>query len=175
MQETELLLIGKVVNTHGIKGELRVVPYTKSVESFRAAGVVYVKFKSGPFQPYHIVSVRPHKNVYIVGLSEVNHISQVEALIGAEIYREKSSLPGLDEEKEYYWYQVIGLEVRSLKGEVIGKIKHVFNTGSNDIFVVYDEKNKKEYLIPSIDDVVERFDFEAGILWINVIPNLLEQ
>ncbi|MCD6320304.1 MAG: PRC-barrel domain-containing protein, partial [Candidatus Desulfofervidaceae bacterium] len=71
--------------------------------------------------------------------------------------------------------QVIGLEVRSLKGEVIGKIKHVFNTGSNDIFVVYDEKNKKEYLIPSIDDVVERFDFGAGILWINVIPNLLEQ
>lgn len=174
VQETGLLLIGRVVSTHGIKGKLKVVPYTESVESFRAAGVVYLKPKSGPFQVYHIVSVRPHKNIYIVSLSEVSHISQAEVLVGAKIYREKSSLPTLEEEKEYYWHQVIGLEVRSLKGEIIGKIKHIFNTGSNDVFVVYDAQNKKEYLIPSIDDVIDRFDFEAGVLWINPIPGLLE-
>jgi len=173
VQEKELLLIGKVVNTHGIKGELKVILYAESVESFRAAGVVYLKLKSGPFQLYHLASVRPHKNVYIVSLSGVNHISQAKALIGAKVYREKSSLPALEKE-EYYWYQVIGLEVHSIKGERIGVIKHVFNTGSNDIFVVYDAKNKKEYLIPSINDVIDRFDFKAGILWIKPIPGLLE-
>lgn len=170
----EFLLIGKVVNTHGIKGEVRVIPYTESIDSFRAAKEVYLKQKSGPFQKFHVVRVRPHKNIYIVALEGINHINNAEALIGANIYRKKSTLPPLTSPDEYYWHEVIGLEVRLITGEKIGKVKQIFNAGSNDIFVVYDKKKKKEYLIPSIEDVIEKFDWGNKILWIKPVAGLLE-
>ncbi len=173
MQEDDLLLIGKVVRTHGIKGEIGVLPYTESVASFRAAGEVYLKPKSGPLQLFHIEAVRPHKNIYIVALEGIENINEAEPWVGAYVYRKKSTLPPPDRKAdEYYWYEVIGLEVRSQDGMVLGKITQVFNTGSNDIFVVYNKEVKKEYLIPSIADVIIKFDWENRILWINFIPGL---
>jgi len=171
----EFLLIGKIVNTHGIKGEIRVIPYTDSTESFRVGGEVFLKQKTGPIQLYHLREVRPHKNFYIFSLAEVEHINEAETLIGANIYIKKSSLPPLNKESEYYWYQVSGLKVcvKNTK-KCLGKIKYVFNTGSNDIFVAYNKKEKKEYLIPSIEDVIEKFDWTHGVLWIKPVSGLLE-
>ena len=173
MQEDDLLLIGKVVRTHGIKGEIRVLPYTESVDSFRAAGEVYFKLKGGPLHSFYIKSVRPHKNIYIVALEGIENINEAELWVGAYVYRRKSTLPPPDRtEDEYYWYEVIGLEVRTQEGRILGEITQVFNAGSNDVFVVYNKEEKKEYLIPSIADVIVRFDWENRILWINLIPGL---
>ena len=171
----EFLLIGKIVNTHGIKGKIRVISYTDSTESFKAGGEVFLKQKTGPIQVYRLREVRPHKNFYILSLAEIGHIDEAETLIGANIYIKKSSLPPLNKETEYYWHQVSGLKV-CLKNteECLGKIKYVFNTGSNDIFVVYNKREKKEYLIPSIEDVIEKFDWTHRILWIKPMPGLLE-
>ena len=170
----EFLLIGKIVNTHGIKGKIRVIPYADSTESFRVGGEVFLKQKTGPVQLYHLREVRPHKNLYILSLAEIEHISKAEPLIGANIYIKKSSLPSLNKETEYYWHQVIGLKVYLNTNEYLGKVKYVFNTGSNDIFVVHNEKEKKEYFIPSIEDVIEKFDWVHGVLWIKPMPGLLE-
>ncbi len=175
MKEKDLLLIGKVVKPHGIKGEIKVLPYSESVDSFRAADVLCLKAKGGPLQSFKVTSVRPHKNVFIVGLKEISSINEAEKWIGALVYRRKDTLPALNrEEGEYYWHEIIGFEVRTNEQKVIGRIKHVFNTGSNDIFVVYDKKTRKEYLIPSTYEVIEKFDWENKILWITPLPGLLE-
>ena len=70
----EFLLIGKIVNTHGIKGEIRVIPYTDSTESFRVGGEVFLKQKTDPIQLYHLRGIKSHKNFYILSLAEVKHI-----------------------------------------------------------------------------------------------------
>ncbi|HEC67920.1 MAG TPA: 16S rRNA processing protein RimM [Candidatus Desulfofervidus auxilii] len=171
----EFLLIGKIVNTHGIKGKIRVIPYADSTESFRVGGEVFLKQKSGPLRLYHLRGIKSHKKFYILSLAEIDHINEAETLIGANIYIKKSSLPPLNKESEYYWYQVLGLKVCLKNAEkCLGKIKYVFNTGSNDIFVVHNKKEKKEYLIPSIEDVIEKFDWTHGVLWIKPMPGLLE-
>ncbi|HDD35487.1 MAG TPA: 16S rRNA processing protein RimM [Candidatus Desulfofervidus auxilii] len=171
--EERFLLIGKITKTHGIKGEVRVVSFTESVDTFRLLKEVYIK-KGDFFQKFQIKNVRPHKNICIVAFEGINKIEDAQTLIGGSIYCDKSFLPPITSPDEYYWHEVIGLEVRLITGEKIGKIKNVFNTGSNDIFVVYNKREKKEYLIPSIEDTIEKFDWERKILWIKPLAGLLD-
>jgi len=167
MQESALLLIGEVIKAHGIKGQLKALFYTST---FLKTTWVYLKPKGGCMQLYRIAFIRPLKGHYIVGLEGIRSLEQAKSLIGASVYCKKTDLPPLDKE-EYYWYQVIGLEVYLESGKYLGKVAHIFNKGSNDVFVV--KSKNEEYLIPATFEVIKAFDWERGVLWINPIEGLL--
>ena len=98
-------------------------------------------------------------------------VSTPTELAGMTVYASREEFPDLPED-EYYWFQIIGLEVYNEDGRYYGRIEEIIRTGSNDVYVVRDDK--KELLLPMIDTVVKTVDLEAGKLIFHPVEGLLE-
>jgi len=169
--EDGLLVIGKIVSTHGIKGKLRVNSYAESPAIFTSQKFFYVKDEKGNFKRYEITNVEPHKNVILVELDGISSIDEAEKLIGTSIFIEKSKLLPLSED-EYYWFEIIGLKVFTDEGAFLGKVERILQTGSNDVYVI--RNKKKECLIPAIADVVTNIDVIKKTMIIHPLEGLFE-
>ena len=167
----DLLLMGKVVRPHGIEGALRIKSYAQSEESFLSAGTVSLRSSSGDIREYAVSSVRPHKNILLMKLEGLNTLEEAEKYREATILRQRDSLPREGDE-EYFWHELIGLEVYLSGGEYVGTIKHILPTGSNDIYVV--QEGKKEVLIPAVHDVVREIDLTNNRMIISEVEGLLD-
>lgn len=164
--------VGKVTKTHGLKGELKFYP---SMEEDWFAGLQQVRLgKEGDakdFSEYNIQSFRGKDTPLIVKFKEVDGIDAAAELAGMTVYASREEFPDLPED-EYYWFQIIGLEVYDEDGRYYGRIEEIIRTGSNDVYVVRD--GKKELLLPMIDTVVKTVDLEAGKLIFHPVEGLLE-
>ena len=166
-----LLLMGEVIRPHGLEGLLRIKSYAQTEESFLRTGVVFLQKGSAEPHEYTITSVRPHKNVHLLKLRGVDSLEEAEKLKGARILMGKDSLYP-KRRGEYFWHELIGLEVYLNEGEYVGKIKHILRTGSNDIYVV--QEGKKEILIPAIYDVIQEIDLTKNRMIISDVEGLLD-
>ena len=164
-----LLEIGKIVNTHGLRGEVKVVPWTDSPDDFEAVEKVFLKIKS-EYMPLTVKAVRYQKNNLIVKFREFDNINDVEAFKGATLYCDRDELGELPE-GVYSIVDLIGLTVVSDEGDVVGVIADVFNTGANDIYDVKRE-GKKNLLLPVIDEVVKEIDMEKGQVTVHIMEGL---
>jgi 16S rRNA processing protein RimM len=167
----DLLLMGKVVRPHGVEGALRIKSYAQSEESFLSAGTVFLRSSSGQTWEYVVSSVRPHKNILLLKLEGLNTLEEAEKYRGAAILIKRDALPQEGDE-EYFWHELIGLQVYLSGGEYVGTIKHILPTGSNDIYVV--QEGKKEVLIPAIHDVVKEIDLINNRMIISEVEGLLD-
>lgn len=167
----ELVPVGKIIGTHGIKGLLKVFSYSGNIESLRSASAVFLKGKDGKLVEHKMKSVVPHAGGFIVGLDDYSDINQVLSLSGSEICLLQSQLPP-PEEGEYYWRDLIGLVVYTDGGEELGVIVDIFETGSSDIYVV--RGSTKEYLIPAIADVISQVDITSNKMIITPLDGLLD-
>lgn len=165
-----LLLIGKVVRPHGIRGELKIEAYSESPSTFSKGRRLYFYTAEGKLEEKEIISVRAHKRFFLIKVKDIDDRNRAEEYRNVEVYIEKDILE--KEEGEYFWYELIGLNVYLISGECIGKIEHILPTGSNDVYVVRGEE--KEYLIPAIEDVVKEIDIEAKKMVIEPLEGLLE-
>ena len=152
-----LLLIGKVIRPHGLSGSLKILSYAQSPETFKNAGTVYMRTESGDLSEYRVSSISLQKNSLVLKLAGINTLEESELSRGAEIYIKKEHL-SRKEAGEYFWFELIGIKAYSTSGELIGTLKHVFSTRSNDVFVL--EKEKEEILIPATHDAVRKIDLE---------------
>lgn len=169
-KEESLLLIGRVVKTQGIKGEIRIYS-TSGEKSLISPGVVlYLKNKDGQIQPLTVASLRYQRGIIILAFQEVRGIREAEKLVGSKVYIAKDILPSLTPD-EFYWFQLFGLKVFTEKGTYLGIIKGIMPTGSNDVFVV--RRDREEYLIPAIADVVKQVDLREKIMIIRPMAGLL--
>ncbi|MEW6326175.1 MAG: ribosome maturation factor RimM [Thermodesulfobacteriota bacterium] len=166
----DYILIGKVVGAHGVRGLLKVLPYTESPDGFKALKAVWLKDKAGGLQELRLESAGVKGRVVLLGLSGVDSRTKAESFIHSEVYCPKKWLRKIPAD-EYYWHQIIGLTVQLEDGSVLGKIKAVFPTGSNDVYVV--ENGPKEYLIPAIEDVVVKIDLANKIITVRPLEGLL--
>lgn len=164
-----LLEVGKIVNTHGLKGDVKVVDWTDSPEIFEDVKYVYVK-KKNDYERLDVKSIKYQKNNIIVKFSQIADINEAEKYKNQVIYAERELLGELPE-GVYYIVDLIGLEVVTEEGEKIGVIADVFNTGSNDIYDVKRE-GKKNLLIPVIPDVVRKVDIENGKVTVRMMEGL---
>ena len=146
------LEVGQIVNTFGIKGEVKVVPFTDDIKRFDELKNVYVKTKKESKQ-YKVENVKYHKNMVLIKLEGINNVESAETLRNAflEIDR-KDAIPL--EEGTYFIADLIGLEVYTEEGKLLGKVDDIYNTGSNDIYVVKDELGK-QILLPGIKEVIK--------------------
>lgn len=167
----DLILIGRVIKPHGLTGLLRIVSYAQSKETFLRAGSVFLKTNQNELHEGKVLSIRPHRSWYILRLSGLGSREQVEALKGAEILIRRESLVK-KEDDEYYWFELLGLEVYLTTGDYVGVLSDIFPTGSNDVYVVRDRG--KEYLIPGIHEVVKQIDLSGNRMIISPLKGLLD-
>jgi len=166
-----LLLVGKVIRPHGLEGLLRIWSYAQSERSFLNAGTVFLKLDPEETHGYTVISIRPHKNVFLMELDGLSSIEEAEQCRGAEIFIRKDTLKR-ENEDEYFWFELIGLRVFLNTGRYVGTLRDILTTGSNDIYVVRD--GKTESMIPAIHDVVEEIDLENNRMIISEIEGLFD-
>lgn len=164
----QYLEIGKVVSTHGLRGELRVDPWCDSPQFLCQFKTLYLKKGETKLS----VSSRPHKTIAIVKAKGIDTIEEAEKLRGRILYINRSDArlaPG-----EYFIQDLMGLDVIDIDtSKSYGKITDVLKTGANDVYQVTDEK-KKDYLIPVIDDVVKEIDINGGKVLIKPLKGIFD-
>lgn len=170
MKERELISIGKIVNTHGIQGKLRAIYYSKDKTGFFPYSKILLRDPRGHLEPHKVIEAKIHRKFIIVRLRDVNSLDQAERLVGAPVLVEKATFPKL-EEGEYYWADLIGMEVTTVKGDRLGEISGIIPTGGIDVFVV--NRGEKEVLIPATEDVIKQVDVASRHMVIHLLEGLI--
>ncbi|MFJ7161177.1 ribosome maturation factor RimM [Bacillus safensis] len=173
--ELEWLNVGKIVNTHGVRGEVRVVSKTDFPEERYKKGSVLYIFKQGQSEPLKVTvaSHRQHKQFDLLTFEEINSLNEAEHLKESILKVEKEHLGSLDE-GEFYFHQIIGCEVYDEEDKLIGQIKEILTPGANDVWVV-GRKDKKDALIPYIPSVVKKIDISSKTVHIEVMEGLIDE
>lgn len=166
----EYIEIGQIVNTNGLKGVVKVNPFTDDISKFEDLKYVYIQLKN-ELKKVKIEQVRYNKNQVLLKLEGIDSIEEAEKYRNFYLKTEKESQEDLGEDT-YYIVDLIGIDVYSDKNEYLGKIEDVFPTGSNDVYVVKDNLGK-QILIPAIADVVKEVDLKNKKMIINLIPGLV--
>jgi 16S rRNA processing protein RimM len=151
----KLLLMGKVIRPHGLDGLLRIFSYAESGSSFIRAGTVLLKSDQMEISEHEVISIRAHKKALLLKLKGISSLEDAERYQGAEILIRKEAL-GPKNDDEYFWFELIGLEVFLNSGPFVGLLQEIINTGSNDIYIV--KAGNKEVLIPAVQGIVLKID-----------------
>jgi 16S rRNA processing protein RimM len=167
----EPVLLGKILATHGIKGQLRVAVYSGDFATILSLGSVMLKGPDGRMETFEVSASIVHGKKLIVSFKEYENINQVLHLVGREIYTTREQMPELSE-GEFYWSDLLGLKVVTDGGESLGVVVDIIVTGSNDVYVVKD--GKREYLIPALADVVLDINLDEGIMTVSPPEGLLD-
>ena len=159
--------VGKIVNTRGLRGEVKIYPYVDEIEVFDEFEYLLINDTK-----YSIKGVKFFKNMVFVTFDGVDTVEKAEKLknLMAEIYEE--DLPELSD-GEFYIKDILGMEVITDEGKPLGKIINVLRTGSNDVYEVVGEDKKPMYL-PAIKDVILDTDLELNRMTVHMIPGLDE-
>ncbi|KYG89484.1 ribosome maturation factor RimM [[Bacillus] sp. KCTC 13219] len=166
--------VGRIVNTHGIRGEVRVISTTDFEDTRFAVGSKLAVFKKDEKRPIWVTveSVRRHKNFILLTFEGMNNINLVEPFKEGLLKVTMDQLEDDElEENEYYYFEIKDCEVFSEEGERIGVITNILETGANDVWEV--KGPKKMHYIPYIEDVVKEIDIDNKKIIIHVMEGLL--
>lgn len=163
-------IVGKITNTHGIKGELKVFPLTDDMERFD-----YLKraFIGENKIEVNLEKVRYHKNLAIIKFKEYNDINDVLKFKDNYIYvddEEKVILP----KDHFFIYDLIGSQVFDMESKLIGTLINVLKGPSNDVYVVKNMEKDKEYLIPAVKEFIIEVNILDKKIKINPIEGMIE-
>lgn len=165
----EYFEIGKIVNTYGIKGFVKVVPYTDDITRFERLKTVYIDLK-GNLILMTIDEVAYSKGNVLLKFKETPDINMVEKYKNSLIKIPRKDAVKLPE-NSYFIADLIGLEVYTDDGRILGKLDDIFKTGSNDVYVVKSEDGKQT-LLPAIKDVVKKIDLEEKKITVSLLKGL---
>lgn len=160
-----LIRIGKIVNTQGLKGDVRIYPDTDYVERFEELDYLYVE---GTNEKMIIEKVRYKKNLAIVKFKGYDHINDIEKFKNRIVYTEKLEL----EEGVHYVEDLIGMAVVDHEKGEIGELIDVVQNPAHDIYLVK-TKDGSEVMIPAVDAFVATIDEENRIIHVTLIEGLL--
>lgn len=167
----EVLRVGVVTRTHGIRGEVKVYPTTDSPKRFSQLSEVTLR-QGGKDRQVKLEQARYFKNLVILKLEGIDTVEAAEALKGAELYIPREQGVPL-EEGEYYIADIIDLEVFTEEGEKLGVVRDVLETGANDVYAVKRE-GMKDLLIPAIPECILDIDLEEGRMTVRLMDGLLD-
>jgi len=169
VSDQRFILMGRIVGAHGIAGNLKFLSYAESLAVFEAGRTVVARREAGDETVYEIQWAKAQGRSSLLSLKGVASRSQAEALIGCDLFLDKTNLPKL-EEGTYYWADLIGIEVYSVDGVLLGRIESIFPTGSNDVYVI--KKEDRELLLPALRSVIKSVDLEARRMEVEVPEGL---
>ncbi len=163
----DLLEIGQIVNTRGLKGEVKVMPWCDDAGIFEDLDYIIIDDTE-----IDIEYVKYHKNFVFLKLDGINTIEEAEKYRNKTLYVERKMLGELPE-GVYYICDLLGCSVKTVEGDFLGKIDDVIKTGSNDVYSVRNDKNK-QILIPVIDEVIMEVNTEDKYVIIKPLKGLID-
>lgn len=166
----EYTIIGKIINTHGIRGEVKVFPLTNDIKRFDFLNYAYI----GDGKTKVILeNVRYHKNLTILKFQEYSNINEIEKFKDEFIYvdeEERIVLP----ENHFFIYELINSQVFDKEMNLIGFLSDIIQGSANDIYVVNNMEKTKEYLIPAVKEFVIKVDTVNKQIVIDPIEGMIE-
>jgi 16S rRNA processing protein RimM len=168
----DFVLIGKIIKSHGLKGEVKVYPFSGSPENLlNFTDVVVADHESGVSRSFPVKQARVHGDVVILLFAGVTSRGDADTLVGLELWLAKSDFPPLSL-KEYYWFELEGMEVYTIDGRELGTVTSIFNNKAQDVLVVTGMQG--EYMIPVTEDVIQSWDDKKRTLVISPMDGLLD-
>ena len=167
----DYLQIGEIINSHGIKGEVKVIPLTDSQERFDDMDWVYLD-RNGSLDKIKIEGIKHIKNTVILKLKDVDTVEAAEAMRGLFLLVDRKNAVKLPSHS-YFICDILGSEVQDMTGTSYGKLIEVLHTGSNDVYVVRNEDGR-EILLPALKSVIREVSMETGIIKVTIPEGLLE-
>jgi len=165
----DFVAVGRLRRPHGVRGELIFEVWTDFPERLQPGITLYV---GAHHRPLRLAARRAHPNGLLLAFEGVTDRAQAGLLRNQVVYVPADRLPPL-EAGEWYLHQVLGLEVVTDRGELLGVLVEVFETGANDVFVVR-RPDGREVLLPDTDEVVRAVDFDRRQMTVHLLPGLLE-
>lgn len=161
-----LLEIGKIVKSSGLKGRLKVLSYCESAEVIKKLKLVFVGEDAGHVSPFTVKRTGVKRGSFFVELEGVETLEAAGKLAGHHVFIPSKNLP----DGEYYWKDVIGLRIVTEEGRELGRVTSILPTGSNDVYIC--SGGEREILIPAFEDVVERIDIKNGVMVVKLPEGL---
>ncbi|MBC2035518.1 ribosome maturation factor RimM [Listeria booriae] len=170
----QMFNVGKIVNTHGLMGEVRVISQTDFADERFVPGNELFLFAKNSKKPEKLVikTHRKHKNFDLLTFEGIVGINNVERMKEGMLKVPESQLGDL-EENEFYFHEIIGCEVYTEEGELLGTIREILTPGANDVWVVQ-QKGEKDKLVPYIADVVTSVNIADKKITISVMEGLFD-
>jgi 16S rRNA processing protein RimM len=170
LDNKELIPIGKIVRTHGVHGKLRVAYYNEDKASFLSYQEVFLRNSDRHLGSLEIVEAKVHRKFILVQFKGIENLDEAERLVGATVLVKKVALPQL-EEGEYYWTDLIGMEVATPEGECLGRLSQIIPTGGTDVFVV--KQGEREILLPANEERIEHIDTASRRIVVSLLEGLV--
>jgi 16S rRNA processing protein RimM len=160
MDGPRLVPVGKIVRTHGLRGALKIFPYGETLALQKPGAKIYLCTAADTGSVgLTLAHMRTQGRHFLAQFSEIADIDAAKGIIDREVFVPEESLPPA-EEGEYYHYQLIGLHVVRADGEVVGTLRGVIETGSNDVYVI--DHTSGEILIPALAEFILEVDLQGG-------------
>lgn len=159
----DLIVLGKITSVHGVRGEVKIYSFTDPIENLLDYPAWTLK-RDGEVRQAELVSGRLQGKVLVAKLKGLDDREVARTYAGFDICVPRALLPDLDD-GEYYWHQLEGLKVIDLQGQLLGRIDHLLETGSNDVMVVKPcpgSLDDRERLLPYTEQCVQKVDLAAG-------------
>lgn len=161
----EYLEIGQIVNTHGLKGYVKVVPFTDDIQRFEELKKVYIAFKKELIE-CKIQDVKYVKNMVSLKFVGIDDINIAEKYKGCYLKISRKDAKKLDK-NTYFIADLIGLKVYNENEQQVGVLEDIFPTGSNDVYVVRTDDGK-QILLPAISKVIKSIDIEQEKIIVDI-------
>ncbi len=165
----EYIQVGKIVNTHGIKGDVKVLPLTDDVKRFEDLKNVYLGDDKLKLEIVKVGYVKANVLLEFKGYGNINDVEKFKNLDLWIDEEDKVELP----KDSYFLSDILGLEVFLKDGDRLGTIVDILQPGANDVYVIKDEE--KEYLIPALKDIIIEIDISENKMVIDPIEGMLDQ
>ena len=166
-----LISFGKITKAHGLKGEVKLLPHSRSLHSFDEITKIFIEnTPSRAPDEYIILSMTFHKNAAILKLKGVDTVEEAERLRGKPVYIDESELGELEED-EYYFHDLIGLSVYTESGDYLGKVEEVMERAIQSVLVI--KNDQKELLVPMSEPIVKEINLIERKIIISPVKGML--
>ena len=165
----DLIVLGKITSVHGVRGEVKIYSFTDPIDNLLGYPAWTLK-RDGEVKQVELVSGRLQGKILVAKLKGLDDREVARTFAGFDICVPRALLPDLDD-GEYYWHQLEGLKVIDLQGQLLGRLDHLLETGSNDVMVVKPcpgSLDDRERLLPYTEQCVQRIDLAGGemqVIW----------
>lgn len=166
----DMLQVGVITQTHGVRGEVKVFPTTDDVNRFKKLKQVILD-TGKETMPLEIQSVKFFKQFVILKFKGIDNINDIEKYKRCSLYVTREHAVALDED-EYFIADMIGMEVCTEDGNIFGTLKDVIETGANDVYVIENAEHG-EVLVPAIKECIRSVDIEKGQMMIHLMDGLI--
>ncbi|MEE1949935.1 ribosome maturation factor RimM [Pseudomonas alcaligenes] len=159
----DLIVLGKITSVHGVRGEVKIYSFTDPIDNLLGYPAWTLK-REGEVKQVELVSGRLQGKILVAKLKGLDDREVARTFAGFDICVPRALLPDLDD-GEYYWHQLEGLKVIDLQGQLLGRLDHLLETGSNDVMVVKPcpgSLDDRERLLPYTEQCVQQVDLAAG-------------